>query len=76
MARLTDVLKDLFGLGISEGALVNILSAACKSFATQTSLINARLPVGNRVGVRRNRYAGRQGQLVALGVSQETRSIP
>jgi transposase len=46
MARLTDVLKDLFGLEISEGALVNILSAARKSFAAQTSLIKARLLSG------------------------------
>ena len=30
MARLSDVLKDLFDLDISEGALVNILEAARK----------------------------------------------
>jgi transposase len=46
MARLADVLKDLLGLEISEGALVNILSAARNSFATQTSLIKARLLAG------------------------------
>ena len=46
MARLTDVLKDLLGLEISEGALVNILSAARKSFAAQTSLIKAQLLSG------------------------------
>ena len=37
MARLTDVLKDLFGLDISEGALNNILGAAREAFAAQTS---------------------------------------
>ena len=33
MARLSDVLKDLFGLDISEGALVNVLDAARPAFA-------------------------------------------
>jgi len=46
MARLSHVLKDLFGLDISEGALVNILSAGRKPFAAQTSLIKARLLAG------------------------------
>jgi transposase len=46
MARLADVLKDLFGLDISEGALVNILGAARKPFAAQTSLIKKRLLAG------------------------------
>src|SRR5271166_3824669 len=39
MARLSDVLKDLFDLDISEGALVNILEAARKPFAAQMNLI-------------------------------------
>ena len=46
MARLADVLKDLFGLDISEGALVNILGAARQTFAAQTSLIKQRLLAG------------------------------
>jgi transposase len=46
MARLTDVLKDLFGLDISEGALNNILGAAREAFAAQTSLIKQRLLAG------------------------------
>jgi len=46
LARLSHVLRDLFGLEISEGALVNILSASRKPFATQTSLIKARLMAG------------------------------
>jgi len=46
MARLTDVLKDLFGLDISEGALVNVLDAARQAFAAQTSLIKERLLSG------------------------------
>src|SRR3954447_14163645 len=43
LARLCCVLRDLFGLDISEGALVNILDASRAPFATQTSLIKARL---------------------------------
>jgi transposase len=35
LARLSALLKDLFGLEISEGALVNILSAARPAFAEQ-----------------------------------------
>jgi transposase len=46
MARMTDVLKDLFGLDISEGALVNVLDAARQAFAAQTSLIKQRLFAG------------------------------
>jgi transposase len=46
MARLTDVLKDLFGLDISEGALVNVLAAARPAFAAQTDLIKQRLFAG------------------------------
>jgi len=46
LARLSQVLRDLFGLHISEGALVNILAAAQKPFATQTSAIKARLMAG------------------------------
>ena len=40
------MLKDLFDLNISEGALVNILEAARKPFATQTNLIKQRLLSG------------------------------
>jgi hypothetical protein len=64
MARLSHVLKDLFGLEISEGALVNILSAGRKPFAAQTSLIKARLLAGtalasDETGMRvGNRFAG------------------
>ena len=46
LARLRDVLRDLFGLDISEGALVNILAAAREPFAAQTSAIRARLIAG------------------------------
>jgi transposase len=46
LARLSDVLKDLFGLDISEGALVNILGDSREPFAVQTSLIKARLRAG------------------------------
>ena len=46
MARMTDVLKDLFGLDISEGALINVLDAARPAFAAQTNLIKQRLFAG------------------------------
>jgi transposase len=46
MARLTDVLKDLFGLDISEGALINVLDAARPAFAAQTNRIKQRLLSG------------------------------
>lgn len=44
--RLAKLLSDLLGLDISEGALVNMLEAARHPFATQTSLIRARLLSG------------------------------
>jgi transposase len=46
LARLSDVLRDLPGLVISEGALVNILHASRKLFAKQTSLLKLRLLSG------------------------------
>ena len=46
LARLCTVLADLFGLAISEGALVNILDASRKAFSAQTCLIKARLRAG------------------------------
>ena len=46
LARLSGVLKDLFGLTISEGALVNILDAARDAFAAQTSRLKADLMGG------------------------------
>jgi transposase len=46
LARLSDVLRDLLGLEISEGALVNILHASGKLFAKQTSLLKMKLLSG------------------------------
>ena len=46
LARLSDVLRDLLGLEISEGALVNILHASRKPFARQTSLLKTKLLSG------------------------------
>jgi len=67
LARLSHVLRDLFGLDISEGALVNILDASREPFAMQTSLIKARLLAGtalasDETGMRVARA------MVALGV--------
>ena len=44
--RLAKLLSDILGLDISEGALVNMLEVARSPFATQTSLIRARLLSG------------------------------
>ena len=46
LARLSAVLLDLFGLEISEGALVNILKAARPAFAQQADRIKADLLSG------------------------------
>ena len=46
LARLRTVMADLFGLDISEGALVNILAASAKSFAAATQSIKAGLFAG------------------------------
>jgi transposase len=45
-ARLAQLMSDLFGLTISEGALANLMQAAAPAFAKQTSLIKARLLEG------------------------------
>jgi len=46
LARLVILLRDLFGLTISEGALVAILADSRPAFAAQTNLIKARLLSG------------------------------
>lgn len=46
LARLTEVLRDLIGLEISEGALVNILEASREAFAEQTSVLKRKLLSG------------------------------
>ena len=44
--RLSRLMKDLFGLDISEGALVNILSATRENFAAASAAIRAKLLSG------------------------------
>ena len=44
--RLAQLMSDLLGVAISEGALVNILDASRSAFARQMSLIRARLLAG------------------------------
>jgi len=46
LARLSDVLRDLLGLEISEGALVNILEASREPFVKQTSFLKLKLLSG------------------------------
>jgi len=46
MARLSEALKDLFGLDISGGALINVRDAARPAFAAQTDRIKQRLVSG------------------------------
>jgi len=50
LARLCDLLHDLLGLDISEGALVGILKGSAPAFAEQTRLIKARLLSGTALG--------------------------
>jgi len=45
--RLSRLMHDMFGLDISEGALVNILSAAREGFASASAAIRARLLSGS-----------------------------
>ncbi len=45
--RLSRLMKDLFGLDISEGALVNILSATRENFAAASAAIRDRLLSGS-----------------------------
>ena len=46
LERLAHLFSDLLGLEISEGAIVNIISAAAPAFAKQTGAIRARLLAG------------------------------
>src|SRR5271166_227112 len=45
--RLSRLMRDVFGLSISEGALVNILSTARESFAAASAAIRDRLLSGS-----------------------------
>ena len=45
--RLARLMSDLFGLTISEGALVNMLADSRPAFARQKNLIRARLLAGS-----------------------------
>ncbi len=49
LARLREVMSDLFGLDISEGALVNILGASAKPFAAAGERIKQRLLAGTAI---------------------------
>jgi transposase len=46
LARLSDAMRDLFGLDISEGGLVNILDASKKPFSDQKDRIVAQIKIG------------------------------
>jgi transposase len=73
LARLSGVLKDLFGLTISEGALLNILDAAKATFAAQASRLKADLMRGtviasDETGLRLGKkYPSGDGRLSDLG---------
>ena len=49
LERLRRALRDLFGLEISEGALVNILKAARTAFSAQAKAIRERLLSGTTI---------------------------
>ena len=67
--RLARLMSDLFGLEISEGALVNMLADSREAFARAASRIRARLLSGTHPAVRRDQRAGRQAELVDCGSS-------
>lgn len=58
--RLSQLMSDLVGLKISEGALVNMLAASQPAFARAAALIHP--------AIGRDRHAGGQAKLVGLGV--------
>ena len=64
--RLATLLSDLLGLDISEGALVNILDAA-KMPLPRRPRRSAQSPRWYDPAIRRDRPAGRQAELVAVG---------
>ncbi|MDQ0390405.1 IS66 family transposase [Labrys monachus] len=49
LARLRDAMSDLFGLDISEGALVNILAASTEPFSAAVAMIKDRLLAGTAI---------------------------
>jgi transposase len=83
LARLSGALKDLFGLDISEGALVNILDAAKAPFAAQTSRLKTDLmrgaviasdETGLRVGKKNTWLWVFHHDLTALFLAHQTRA--
>ena len=65
--RLATLLSDLLGLDVSEGALVNILDAAKDAFAKADRGDPRETPRWYDPAIRRDRPAGRQAELVAVG---------
>jgi len=83
LARLRTLLEDLFGLQISEGALVNILKAAAPAFAEQAARLKADLKqgavvasdeTGLRVGKRNTWLWVFHHGLTALFVTHQSRA--
>ena len=68
LARLSDVLKDLFGLDISEGALVEYSLRQPRALRGADEPDQGAASGRHGARLRRNRHEGRQSQLVALGV--------
>jgi transposase len=66
--RLAQLLSDLFGLDISEGALVNMLEAAREAFFRADEPDLRKAFVRYRFMFGRDRPAGWQDELVVVGV--------
>jgi len=73
-ARPAQLMSDLFGLTISEGALANLMQTAAPAFAKQTSLIKARLLEGTILQSTR-RAPGSASRPIGSGPSI-TRTVP
>ena len=65
--RLSRLMRDLFGLSISEGALVNILQKRAQALRRGQRRHPRPAVVGRRDLLRRDRFAGGQAKLVAVG---------
>ena len=72
--RLATLLSDILGLEISEGALGNMLDGS-RDASPRTQRDPLQTAFRDRSAIGRNRAAGRQKQLVAVGVSSRRQAV-
>ena len=73
--RLERLMRDLFGLEISEGALVNLLDDSAPAFEVQTEPDQATPAVRHRPAIRRDQRPRRQDDLLDLGLSSRRQRL-